>query len=132
MIRNIVIAILSLTILSFIGCKETSKSEYIIIDESKNGQTIDIAVGKYLIVKIGGNPTTGFIWEQKGECKVLETYKDPEFEPKSKELVGSPGTKTFFYKVISAGTDSLVLINHRPWEKDKEPTKRFSITINAR
>ncbi len=112
-----------------VGCKSSSK--YVVLDESKNEQTIKLKTGQFLVVKLKGNPTTGYIWEQKSECKLLRKTDESQFKSDNKELLGSPGTRIFSFEVISAGKDSLVFINHRPWEKDVKPLKRFSVTIQS-
>ncbi|MCD6594415.1 protease inhibitor I42 family protein [bacterium] len=110
------------------GCKSSSK--YVVLDGSKNGQTIKLQKGQFLVVKLKGNPTTGYIWEQSGECELLHRIKESEFEPES-NLIGAPGTQTLAFRTVNTGRESLELVYHRPWEKGKEPIKTFSITIEV-
>ncbi len=111
------------------GCKSSHK--YMVVNESKNGQTIKLQTGQFLVVKLKGNPTTGYIWEQNSECNLLRKTDESQFATDNKELLGSPGTQSLVFETISKGSDKLVLVYHRPWEKDVEPIKRFSITIES-
>ena len=107
------------------GCKS---SDPVIVNESNNGGEIKLSVNQLLVVKLKGNPTTGYTWEIKENCSLLRQVEEAEFEPES-NLIGAPGTQTLVFRAVNSGRESLELVYHRSWEKDIPPEKIFSVAI---
>ncbi|MCK4599822.1 protease inhibitor I42 family protein [Candidatus Bipolaricaulota bacterium] len=102
-----------------------------VLDEDDNGRTITMDVGNTLIVRLWGNPTTGYLWEctQPLTEGILQPVGEVEFqsEPAPSGMVGVSGVFTFRFQIIASGTVPLQLVYHRPWEE--EAIETFSVTI---
>jgi len=102
-----------------------------VLDEDDNGRTITMDIGNTLIVRLPGNPTTGYLWEctQPLTEGILQPVGEVEFqsEPAPSGMVGVSGVFIFRFRIIASGTVPLQLVYHRPWEE--EAIETFSVTI---
>lgn len=124
------ILILTLLIsgISIVGCGPNE----VRLDAGDSGRRIELAKGRVLAVSLKGNPTTGYTWEVVGVDKhVLAQEGKAEFKPQS-DLIGAPGVETFRFKAAGAGETFLKLVYRRPWEKDVEPVRTFSLRVIVR
>jgi inhibitor of cysteine peptidase len=104
----------------------------ICIDENNNGDHIDIRRNQILVVRLEGNPTTGYTWEKtEPESEKVIQQVGREYNPES-DRVGAPGVQVFLFKGIKKGRINLRLVYHRPWEKEKKPLKVFAVKIRVR
>jgi len=102
------------------------------LDEQDNGQSVDVASGDKITIRLEGNPTTGYSWEVSAiDPAMVELVGEPDYKTDSKAL-GSGGVYTFTFKAAAAGTTSLKLIYHRSWEEDVDPVKVFEVTLNVK
>jgi len=89
-------------------------------------------VGDVLIVKLEGNPTTGYNWEPENkELTTLEMDGLPDFNP-DKNMPGSPGMVTLRFNAVATGQETLKLVYHRSWEADEEPLDTFTIIVEVK
>jgi len=93
------------------------------------GKTITLHTGDTLVIKLEGNPTTGYNWLVTSCDKaILEQQGEPMFKADS-SLVGSGGMLTLNFKAIAAGTMNLQLGYMRSWETGAAPLQTYEITI---
>jgi len=106
----------------------------IALDEKANGKTVKVAVRKTLVVRLAGNPTTGYSWTvKKLDGDALEQQGKLRYEPKkvARGIVGSGGTFLGVFKAVKPGKGTLTMAYARPWEKGKPPIKTFTVTIQV-
>ena len=94
-------------------------------------------VGDRVIVRLVGNPSTGFTWTRVGPidealaASPLEPVAEGEWEfPAGEDMPGASGICIFEYRVARAGTVALSYAYARSWEA--EPVQTFSVVIWAR
>lgn len=98
-----------------------------------NGGQAEVKAGQEFTVVLEGNPSTGYTWEaQDLDTAMFELVGEPEFVGDSADLVGSGGTLTLTFKALQAGTATLNLVYHRPWETDVAPIDTYSVTITVK
>jgi inhibitor of cysteine peptidase len=86
-------------------------------------------MGDTLVIKLEGNPTTGYNWLVTSVDKaILEQQGEPVFKADS-TLVGSGGMLTLTFKAIAAGTTNLQLGYMRSWETGVAPLQTYEVTI---
>jgi inhibitor of cysteine peptidase len=95
-----------------------------------NGRTLKIKVDDQIIVALEGNPSTGYTWEAKDlDAGMLQQVGETQFKSSNPGSTGAGGTLTLTFKALRAGTSTLTLIYHRPWETDMEPQSTFAVTV---
>jgi inhibitor of cysteine peptidase len=111
------------------GEKQTvSKDNATYTDPEK---TIQCNVGGTISIVLDSNPSTGYQWQlahsPDGELLKLlnSTYRAP-----ITELVGAGGKEIWSFKALSVGQRTIVFEYVRSWEKNKEPVKRTTFTVN--
>jgi inhibitor of cysteine peptidase len=116
-------------ILSTAGCG----SGGVALTAKDNGTAVTVKTGDTFTVKLEGNPSTGFTWEAKDlDTSILEQVGDPKFSGGVPGMVGSGGILTLTFKALQAGTTTLTLIYHRPWETDVAPIDTFLVTVTVK
>ena len=93
-----------------------------------------VAKGKDIVVRLAGNPTTGYSWKV-GEITgdAVKSQGDPAYEPTktAQRMVGSGGTFVFKLQTVKAGKSTVKLEYARPWEKGTAPVQTFTATIEV-
>jgi inhibitor of cysteine peptidase len=135
--KAIFLTTLAVAIILSTGCApqqfQVSPPEQVNLVDSNNGENVRLFAGQELIIQLDGNPTTGYTWETKDlDTKMFAQVGEVQFTSSNPKLVGSGGTQTLTLKVLNAGTSTLTLIYHRPWEKDVQPIKTFSVTVTVK
>jgi inhibitor of cysteine peptidase len=98
------------------------------VDESMNGQTLNVKAGDVIAVKLAGNPTTGYNWIAADLDKaILSQSGEAEFKAGS-NLIGAGGMITLKFKAEGPGTTTLTLNYMRAWES-VQPLQVFTVTI---
>jgi predicted secreted protein len=97
-----------------------------------DGRELRMGVGDRIVVVLGSNPATGFMW-QAGDYDrdVLQQTGDVEYEP-SASVPGASGTDTLTFEAVGEGETTLELIYRRPWEKSRQPAERFTVHVEVR
>jgi inhibitor of cysteine peptidase len=98
-----------------------------------NGKTMNVNVGEQIVVALDGNPSTGYTWEAKDlDASMLQQVGEIEFKSSNPGLVGAGGTLTLTFTTLKAGTTTLTLAYHRPWELDVKPQSSFVVTVSVK
>jgi inhibitor of cysteine peptidase len=105
------------------------------ITEQCDGETIQVAPGTIVIIKLEAIPGTGYGWHSDSvKSDYLNMMHEPVFLPteidSTKTTIGAPEYQVFQYRANKKGTEKLMLSYMRKWEKDKPPLKSFSITVS--
>ena len=99
--------------------------------ENDNGSQAEIRPGESIRISLPENATTGFSWEiDRYEEACLEaTSREPSYPATG--AVGSAGRVAFTFKGKKPGQGEIVLVHHRPWEKNQPPIAEFRIRIRV-
>ncbi|MBL62405.1 MAG: hypothetical protein CMI30_03250 [Opitutae bacterium] len=95
--------------------------------QSSNGRTINSIVGQQISIRLAGNPTTGFTWNDATKSEVVKLAGKVTHRA-SNQLIGAPGISTATFETMAAGKGTIVLEYKRPWEKNP-PAKTFKLTL---
>jgi len=102
------------------------------LEQADNGVALDLKSGQTFTVSLEGNPTTAYSWEvAEFDPAVVELAGEADYKADSM-LIGSGGVFKFTFKALAAGSTSLKLVYHRPWEEDVEPLEVFEVTVNVK
>ena len=128
--KNLILFALIAVLILATAC---SSPQSTILTTANNGDQVEVKVGGQIIIKLDGNPSTGYTWEAKDlDATMFTQVGDPVFDSSNPGLVGSGGTLTLTFKTLKAGTSPLTLVYHRPWETGVDPTNTFSVTVKVK
>jgi predicted secreted protein len=105
------------------------------IDESFNGQAIDVKAGDTFQIKLESNATTGYSWQLAGisDSSVADiigsVYIGPETLEGEMPLARAPGTELWSFQALKAGICKITLEYRRPWESAEAPARQFALTV---
>jgi inhibitor of cysteine peptidase len=105
-------------------------SSTITVGQAANGKTIHPRAGDTLIVRLPGNPTTGYRWSVSRTPAPLRLLAS-SYVPSPPKRLGQGGTFVFRFRV-RAGHGTLTLVYRRPWEKSKPPLRSYSLLVRSR
>lgn len=95
------------------------------------GKEIRLPARATLVVKLDGQPGTGYGWDVvKREKPLLKLQGKPTTE-EGDDLPGGFERQVFRFKAESEGTEELKLIYVRPFEPD-QPAKTFKVKVVVR
>jgi len=98
--------------------------------ESFNGQTINLAVGQTVEIRLPENPTTGFRWQLMAHdgtvCAMIsDAFKEPVGSP------GRAGEHSWVFEAIQPGGCDIELHYRRRWVRSVEPDRTFRIHVRV-
>jgi len=116
-------------------CRAPLKGKPVELDEKANGKTVTAEIGQHVIVRLRGNPTTGYRWDVrklKGDA-IKQVGKVKYVQDKApKRMVSVGGMFIFTFRAAKAGKAALALAYARPWEKKKPPARTFKATVEVK
>ncbi len=108
-----------------------AKPQTLEINRSHNGQLVRLHVGNVLILRLPGDPATGYQWQAAtANSKALRTTVGPQYSPPDSGSAGSWGTYTFVFQAVQPGTGSLRLYYVRANDLN-HPRDMFAVGVNV-
>jgi inhibitor of cysteine peptidase len=106
------------------------KGKTVTVTEMDKDAKVKLAKGDTLVLKLGMRSGTGFTWAVgKGDDARLKPLGKPTTEKPKKPLPGGPVIQVFRFEAVAAGDARLEMWYKRPFEKDKEPAKKFTVAV---
>lgn len=108
-------------------------ADMIVLDETSNGKIIDCSKGDIIEIRLPGNPTTGYSWQQaRRPVNDIVVLKKETFQTKEsdRKMVGVPGTFFFQYEITGRGKEGISLHYKRPWDPNSTSGK-FEVLLDA-
>ncbi|MBW2525573.1 MAG: protease inhibitor I42 family protein [Deltaproteobacteria bacterium] len=108
-------------------------TEPLVIDEGGDGQSFDVEAGTNVLVRLPGNPTTGYEWAVASTDRTFGYPESEQYIPNESEgMVGGGGVFELQWATSGAlpmeGSHTVVLAYRRSWEE--EPADTFTFTVN--
>lgn len=101
------------------------------VTKTDQGKTFTLHTGDSLAIVLDSNPSTGYSWVVKSvDNPVLSQDGESVFKSDSSQL-GAPGMTTLTFTTVHTGSQALTLFYQRPFEKDAQPLKTFSIIVTV-
>ncbi len=106
-------------LMGLIGCEENSPvAPSLVFGEEAAGQQVALTVGQELVLRLEGNPSTGYDWElAELDTSVVVQQGEPRFSPGS-NLPGASGIETWRFRAVGRGRTDLRLVYRRSWETE--------------
>ena len=98
------------------------------LDESANGQDVELGVGQELEVRLRENPTTGYQWSlTSGATPACRLIKD--FPEAPGEAHGGGRTRHWLFQGAQAGSGTIRLAWRRSWEP--QAVRTFTLLVRV-
>jgi len=111
--------------------RNCSPAQQIQVTAADQGKNFTLQMGDSLVIVLDSNPSTGYAWVVKSvDNPVLSQSGEPVFKADSNQM-GAPGNTTLTFKTMSSGSQVLTLLYQRPFEKDVQPLKTFTINVTV-
>ncbi|HOW97436.1 MAG TPA: protease inhibitor I42 family protein [Kiritimatiellia bacterium] len=96
-------------------------------------QSVTLAPGQALEVRLPGNPTTGYGWtvEAFEAQEILGGPADVEYTPQAPDRMGAGGVFTFRFSAAKAGSTTLRFVYRRSWEKDEPALHTAALNVTV-
>jgi predicted secreted protein len=104
----------------------------ITVTEADVGRTIQLRPGEEILVRLKGNPTTGYRWMPHDEGpSVLELSGTPAFKRDAARegMTGVGGEETWRFAAMDIGVQTLELRYQRSWEADAVRSVSFQVEV---
>jgi predicted secreted protein len=103
------------------------------LTEDASGKTVTLAEGGQVVIRLAGNPTTGYSWGESAITGEAVRQDGPQRYEAEAALgrVGSGGVFEWKLVAAKAGRSVVKLEYRRPWEKDKPAEKTFTVTLEV-
>jgi inhibitor of cysteine peptidase len=102
-----------------------------VIDEASAGQTVDLAVGQTIELRLKENPTTGYRWQLRQDgapaCRIVADFAVPD----DAAVPGRGGLHVWRIEGVRAGDGRVSLAAQRAWEATPQSTASFSVDIRV-
>ncbi len=106
----------------------------VVVDETGHDTTVDVIEGRDVLLRLAGNPSTGYEWTITSTDKTFGYPASEEYLP-SDGAVGSGGVYEFLWKTDGAlsmvGAHTVALEYRRSWETDSADTFVFTVNVLA-
>ncbi len=107
------------------------------LDASADGTIQQLKKSEVLSITLESNPSTGYSWfATLSNQDILAQMGEPEYQAPAFDtatpIVGAAGTVTFFFQGADAGSATLTLEYMRTFEKDVNPEKTITITVEVK
>ncbi len=97
-------------------------------DQHNHGQTVQLAVGDTLELRLPENPTTGYQWVTTTIDNTLLSELAHDFIPPATDAYGAGGVRILRYRALARGRSPLELTLRREWEPEN-PIDHFKLDV---
>ncbi len=135
--RYACLLILALLVSTLAGCGPSVASPTaeagIQLSTADSGHTVMMKAGDHFMVELDANPSTGYTWEAgEVDSSILKQIGETEYKSASTTpMPGQGGTQVLRFQAVGAGTTTLKLIYHRPWETGVPPINTFTVQVTV-
>jgi predicted secreted protein len=91
--------------------------------------------GQEFEIRLQGNPTTGYGWQvTEIDAQKVQMLAEDYVEHKQEDqpIVGAGGTYIFRFRASAEGQTRIVIVYQRPWEKDVDPLRTYTLDLTVR
>jgi len=100
------------------------------INKSHNGQLARVRVGNVLVIRLPGDPASGYQWQSATtNSSAVRLTVRPQYSPPAAGAAVS-GTYTFTFQAVQPGTGSIRLYYVRPSDPSR-PRDTFAVGVNV-
>lgn len=100
--------------------------------ESDNGRAIQLAGGQQFAVELSTQPGTGYDWAVANDVPSFLRLVTSEIMDAGRPVMpGAQQQRRFVFEAVGTGQSKLTIVYRRSWEKNKPPTRAFTLAISS-
>jgi predicted secreted protein len=100
------------------------------VDESANGETVELGIGETLEIRLPENRTTGYRWQIEAGGQAVGSLESDAYEAAAGPP-GRGGTRVLSFKAERPGEGEIRLAYRRPWEEGAPPARTFALRVRV-
>jgi predicted secreted protein len=100
------------------------------VDESANGQSVELGVGETLVIRLPENRTAGFRWQIEDGGQSVGSLEADAHEAAAGPP-GRGGTRVLSFRAERPGEGEIKLAYRRPWEANAPPARTFTMRVRV-
>lgn len=127
------LVVIAATLLTLPAIVQSSPND-IVVTQAHHGTSVAVAEGQRLIIRLEGQPGTGYGWDLREPSSLLQQAGDPVFEPlsdPSEAAASAPTVQVMTFHPVRAGNETLTLVYRRPWDRNAAPSRTFTIQVET-
>lgn len=106
-------------------------------DSQHVSKQVEVDRGASLIIVLGSNPSTGFIWNetaQLGDATMLQQtgHKYVASESTEQPLIGAPSQEQWTFNALKAGVTKIGFQYSQPWAGGTQAEWTFELTVTVK
>jgi inhibitor of cysteine peptidase len=105
-----------------------------LLNQKQISRSTDLAVGDFLQVSLGSNPSTGFRWAEQmqiSDPKVLAQTGHEVIAPTGTQP-GAAGSEVWMLQAMAPGNTTVSTTYSRPWPGGEKDSWVFSVNVTVR
>lgn len=113
---------------------DSSHANDVVITDKDKCDAVTLAPGQTLVVRLDGNPTTGYRWVLRDAPSLLTFIQEPQYEehPHEGNMVGVGGTFSWGFTAQQHGGEGDITFEYtRPWEQQQQPERTFQCHVKV-
>jgi predicted secreted protein len=103
---------------------------FVTVTEQQASAPLRVELGQTIIVRLESNRTTGYRWTASADGAVLSSLGDA-FYTAPQGAVGTSGTESWWFRVVSVGAQRVTLEYRRPFESGEPAARTVSYDVEA-
>jgi inhibitor of cysteine peptidase len=114
------------------GAAAPSSRQSLEVTKADNGKRARVYVGNVIVVRLPGNPTTGYQWQAVPmPSPVLRLAAQPQYVASPAGVAGGGGTFVFVFQSLQPGAGAIRLVYARPLERDRPAADAFNLSVEV-
>lgn len=113
---------------------DADHSQDVVMTEKSDCSHVTLSPGQSLIVRLEGNPTTGYRWMLRDAPSLLTFIQEPQYEEHAhkEDAVGVGGTFSWGFTAQQQGGEGDIKFEYaRPWEQSNQPERLFRCHVKV-
>jgi inhibitor of cysteine peptidase len=103
-----------------------------LIDESRNGETVEIPIRDMIEIRLPENASTGYRWGMSSPCEPILAIVSDQRQPPASSARGAAGEHRWQLQAIAVGECDLEFAYRRTWESGGSPGRSFKIRVRIK
>jgi inhibitor of cysteine peptidase len=103
----------------------------IVLTDADNNETVQVAEGDTLVVRLQSTPSTGYSWSIADNVDLILKPEGNRYVRPTNARPGASGYQEFTFSVIGNGEVSLKMLYQRPWQRSTQAARAWQVFVET-